>query len=305
MPPKPPHVTYLLEQGKLKDIKLAKQHVARYLKYQWEYYSELAYQRNLIHDELKKILIESSITNYRFDKWQRTVKYKYSLHPLSTVGSLKFIGGRFNAGVDINPEISSFPALYIASDKDTALQETLGQMAEKGSPLSAQELALTNPDSIAVVSVSGELEKVFDLRAAKHLDAFVDMTKGFKLSAALKASARSLKLAAPSVAERSKDLLETLLTKDWRASPVHGDVPANSQIFGALIYQAGIEGILYPSTRTGKECLAIFPNNFAVTSSYIELDDEPPHAKVERRIDSNNWRVCALSPQELIAEISA
>jgi hypothetical protein len=96
-----------------------------------------------------------------------------------------------------------------------------------------------------------------------------------------------------------------LLTKDWRVSPVHGDVPANSQIFGALIYQAGIEGILYPSTLTGKECLAIFPNNFAVTSSYIQLDDEPPHAKVERRIDSNNWRVCALSPQELIEGTSA
>ena len=116
--------------------------------------------------------------------------------------------------------------------------------------MSAQELALTNPDSIAVVSVSGELEKVFDLRTAKYLDAFVDMTRGFKLSTALKASARSLKLAAPSVAGRSKDLLATLLTKDWHGLPVHADVPANSQIFGTLIYQAGIEGILYPSKLT-------------------------------------------------------
>ncbi|MHB8391284.1 MAG: RES family NAD+ phosphorylase [Acidobacteriaceae bacterium] len=66
------------------------------------------------------------------------------------------------------------------------------------------------------------------------------------------------------------------------------------------MHQAGIEGILYPSKRSGKECLAIFPDNFAMTSSYIQLDDEPPHARVERRIDSNNWRVCTLSPQELI-----
>jgi hypothetical protein len=141
---------------------------------------------------------------------------------------------------------------------------------------------------------------VIDLRAAAKLNTFVELTKKFKLSPALKESAKRLGLHEPTIVRRSKELLDTLLREDWRKPPMIGDVPANSQIFGQLIYQAGIEGILYPSRLTGKDCLAIFPNNFAVTSSYITLDDEPPHANVPSRIDSTNWRVCELSAKELI-----
>lgn len=296
---KPPTIEHLLEQGSLEDIERAKKITAQHLKYQWEYYSELAHQRNQVHDELKKVLIQSS-ENFRFEKWQRAVKWKYGLHPLSTAGSLTFIGGRFNAGIDINSAIPSFPALYLAVDKDTVLQETLGQIEVKGSQLSARELALINPESEVIVSVSGELEKVIDLRTAAKLNAFVELTKGFKLSPALRESAKRLGLPKPTIALRSQDLLDTLLSEEWRMPPTVGDVPANSQIFGHLIYQAGIEGILYPSRLTGKDCLAIFPNNFAVTSSYITLDDEPPHAGVPRRIDSTNWRFCELSAKELI-----
>lgn len=296
---KPPTIKYLLEQGSLEDIERAKKITAQILKYQWEYYSELAHQRNQVHDELKKVLIQSS-ENFRFEKWQRAVKWKYGLHPLSTAGSLTFIGGRFNAGIDINSAIPSFPALYLAADKDTALQETLGQIEAKGSRLSARELALTNPQSEVIVSVSGELEKVIDLRTAANLNAFVELTRKFKLSPALKESAKRLGLPKPTIVQRSRDLLDTLLREEWRMEPTTRDVPANSQIFGQLIYQAGIEGILYPSRLTRKDCLAIFPNNFAVTSSYITLDDEPPHAGVPRRIDSTNWRFCELSAKELI-----
>ena len=128
----------------------------------------------------------------------------------------------------------------------------------------------------------------------------VELTKGFKLSPVLKESAKRLGLPKPTIAQRSQDLLDTLLREEWRMSPTVGDVPANSQIFGHLIYQAGVEGILYPSRLTRKDCLAIFPNNFAVTSSYITLDDEPPHAGVPRRIDSTNWRVCERFAKELI-----
>ena len=77
------------------------------------------------------------------------------------------------------------------------------------------------------------------------------------------------------------------------------DVPSNSQIFGRLVYDAGIEGILYPSALTGKDCLAVFPRNFANTSSFIVLDDPPPIEKVPTRIDATNWRLSELTFEEI------
>ena len=48
---KPVTIEYLLEQGALGDIERFKKITTKILKYQWELYSELAHQRNQIHDE--------------------------------------------------------------------------------------------------------------------------------------------------------------------------------------------------------------------------------------------------------------
>ncbi len=298
-PTTPVVVHHLLEQGTLQDMRKAKEKMALNLKYSWDYYSELALQRSQIQEELKKALIGSCISKYQFSKWQRAVKWKYGLHPLSTVGSLTFVGQRFNTGSDVSSEVPSFPALYLAVDKDTALQETLGQTQQKGSQLSARELALTNAQSEVIVSVSGELEKIFDLRTADALNDFVDLIKGFTLSAALKKTAKELELDEPTIVQNAKQLLESLLVENWRGVPSGFDVPANSQIFGHLVYNAGIEGILYPSKLTKKDCLAIFPHNFQQSSSFVALDDDAPDASVPKRIDSNSWRDCDLSADEI------
>lgn len=55
----------------------------------------------------------------------------------------------------------------------------------------------------------------------------------------------------------------SLLSADWREKSNHYDIPKNPQVFGHLIYTANIEGILYPSKLTGKQCLTIYPRNFA------------------------------------------
>ena len=290
----------LLEEGTVESIRDAKHRVSELLKYNWEYYSELAYQRNQILEEIKQALIQTCLSDYEFRKWQRAVKYKYGLHPLSTVGSLTYTGGRFNTGEDVNSQVPSFPALYLASDKDTALQETLGLRFDIRSALTPRELALMNPQSEVLVSVSGKLEKVFDLRSPKTLQPFFELIKGFKFSEKLILKAKRLNIDPPAIVQSSSHLLKTLLTTDWQAIPADGEIPANSQIFGHLIYQAGIEGILYPSRLTRKKCLTIFPHNFEASSSYLVLDDEPPHIKVCKRVDSSNWRDCDLSPKELI-----
>lgn len=296
----PVTVEYMLERGTLEELRAAKARTEALLKYHWEYYAELARQRNEIQGDLQKALIQSCATNYKFEKWQRAVKWKYGLHPLSTAGSINGIGQRFNTGGGVNSEVPSFPALYIAEDKNTALQETLGQIEIKGSKLSAQERALTNPQSEVIVSVSGELEELIDLTTTKSLESFFALVKEFKLSEALHKQAKAQGSPEPDIVRTVDLLMDTLLHDDWRISSFQWDVPANSQIFGHLIYQAGIEGILYPSKFTGKKCLAIFPHNFAMSSSFVAFDDESPHVKIPKRIDGTNWRVCDLLPKELI-----
>jgi hypothetical protein len=290
----------LLELGTLADMRAAKQVTAALVKYQWDYYSELAHQRNAIQDEIKKALIQTCIP-YAPQKWQRSLKYKYSFHPLSTVGSLTFIGGRFNTGSGVNTEIPIFSGLYLAVDKDTALQEHLGQeLIPEGSELTAREIALTNSASEATVSVSGKLDKVFDLTVSDNLKPFVELIKNFKISNELKAAAKKLRVTSPGVVKDIDKLRETLLCRDWRQLPSNYDVPSNSQIFGHLVYSSGIEGILYPSKFTGKKCLIVFPRNFAGTDSFIMLDDEAPHPKIPNRIDSDNWRIAELDAREMI-----
>ena len=61
--------------------------------------------------------------DFSFKSWFRAVKWRYSNHPLCTLGSLKDPGGRFNIG-NMNPNlIPQFSALYIAQDKETAEKE--------------------------------------------------------------------------------------------------------------------------------------------------------------------------------------
>lgn len=293
-------VGYLLEAGSLEDMRAAKQVTRELIKYHWNYYSELARQRSEIQDQIKIALIQPC-NSFEFNRWQRAVKYKYGLHPLSTVGSLNFIGGRFNTGMGVNPEVPFFPGLYLAQDKDTALQEHLGQEnTSSDSKLSSQERALTNPSSETIVSVSGKLDKVFDLTNVKNLHAFVDLIKNFKLSKELIKSAKKLNMPNPGIVETIDALFDTLLHPDWRQLPSNYDVPANSQIFGHLLFSTGIEGILYQSKFTKKHCLVLFPRNFIGTESYIMLDDKPPHSNVPTRIDAKNWRISEMDAKEII-----
>ncbi len=296
-PSKARTVSYLLESGSIKDIRRAKELNNELLKYQWAYYSELARQRNEIQDKIQQAVIQTCIP-YELNHWQRAVKYKYGLHPFSTVGSLSFIGGRFNTGKGVNTEVPHFSGLYIAENKDTALQEHLGQA--KHDQLTPREVALTNPASETIVSISGRIDKVFDLTHEKNLLPLIELIKDFKFSSEFKKLSKKLGFTSPQIIKTPELLIQTLLTPDWRQLPSNYDIPANSQIFGHIIQQAGIEGILYPSKLTACLCLAVFPKNFVGTDSYLKLDDEAPHEKVPVRIDASNWRVCYLDAKEVI-----
>lgn len=181
------------------------------------------------------------------------------------------------------------------------MQEHLGQEpVSQDSELTALEIALTNPSSETIVSVSGKLDKVFNLTKADNLRPFVNLIKNFKLSNNLKTQARNLKVDAPKIIKTPEQLCETLLCHNWRQLPSNYDAPSNSQIFGHLIYSSGVEGILYPSKFTKKPCLIVFPRNFIGTDSHVRLDDETPHPKIPNKIDNSNWNICELDAKEII-----
>ena len=281
---------YLLESSSLKDMRLLKKHFREVLSYQWDYYSELARQRKEKEDEIRDVLFEKAIDDFEFESWQRAVKWRYSNHPLCTIGSLSDPGGRFNIG-EINTDlIPQFSALYVAEDRLTAEQELLGQEKEQDG-LTYYERALTNKQSIAVVSVKGTLETVLDIRNAKSLIKLNNIFKNFKLSPSLRVKAKKLGQDMPTVIKTAKTLKESLLDPKWRQPPMRFDIPANSQIFGQMVKSTGITGIMYPSKMTGKDCLAIFPDNFKNSESFIELSDTPPNEKTPKRIDGGNYQI--------------
>lgn len=263
----------------------------QFLKYYWDYHNNLAYQRSKIADKIKESLLEAAQKPFTFEKWQRAVKYKYANEPLSVAGSLVDPGGRFNIG-DINlSQFPSFPAFYIAFNKDTAIQELLSQKidpSQQDLKLDPLDFALTRHDSIAIVSLSGSIYSVINLKDQKSLQPFVDLIKDFIVSDSLREAARTIGEQEPELVRTVPKLIEVLSDPKWRLWPMQFDVPAPPQIFGQMVSEAGIEGILYTSKFTGNDCLAIFPQNFE-EGSFIQLDDEAPQGIKICRLDSKSW----------------
>ena len=177
----------LLDILSVENIEKSRELKDQFLKYHWDFYKELAYQRSQISDEIRKSLLEAAQKKFTFTKWQRALKYKYALKPFSADGSLTDpAGGRFNIG-DINPsQFPPFPALYLASDKNTAYQELLCKKIDRGQEEVAFDFALTNSASVANISLSGSLESVIDFKDQRKLQPFVDLIKNFSIPDYLK-----------------------------------------------------------------------------------------------------------------------
>ncbi len=77
------------------------------------------------------------------------------------------------------------------------------------------------------------------------------------------------------------------------------DIPANSQIFGQLVNEAGIDGIIYPSKMTNKDAVVIFTRNFENSGSWVKLDDLGPSDEILGKIDSLNWQLAEKTFEQL------
>lgn len=278
---------FLLETTSIDEINKLKKFGEYYINFHWAYYTNLSYQRSRITNEIKKSLLEAAIPNFEFSKWKRIIRLKHNCKPLSVGGSIKSLGGRFNIG-DINsPIISSFPALYAAVDFETAIKEALGQ-DEKSDEDQMYVHALANKTSFTSISLKGQLDYIIDLNKPERLQPFIDLIKGFSVTDYLKTAAAAINQKIDLI-KTVPALINALMLSNWRDWPMLFDVPAASQIFGELVTNAGIEGILYPSKFTKKDCLAIFPQNFNPGDSYIELEDEPSSGVKVKRIDADIW----------------
>ena len=277
---------FLLDSFSSEDLSRWEEQKDKILRYYWELFSALAYERNKVVDKLRTVLLEAS-KPYKFEGWQRQVRYKYSLTPLSPKGSLIEPGGRFNIP-DIRPDqIPPFPALYIGEDKETTLQEAGQYSSSSSSTLSNLDLALVKKDSISIVSVNGKLESIIDLHQPKTLKPFLNIIKKFSIPEHIFVTAKEIGLQPPGTIRTVDLLLDSLLEPKWRAMSMQFDVPANCQIFGQLVASAGITGILYPSKFSKKKCLAIYPQNFD-SESFVAISDDSPQGVISR-LDAKTW----------------
>lgn len=290
---RPPFLTptfFPLEKVTLQDLRRWQSGQQKLRDFHWQWYFELTRQRSKVAEEIRNELRKVCIPK-EFSGWRRSVRYKWSLNPLSAKGSLGVPGGRFNIG-DIDESVfPKFPALYLAEDVDTALAEMIGPRRNPLDHLDEYELALAKEGSLTVVSVYGELESVIDLNSPELLRGFIDLIKDFEITDSLEGMAEELNINIAGGAVRTVDaLMSTLLNPNWRQFPMHVDLPANSQIFGQLAFSAGVDGIVYPSKHTRRNCLSVFPQNLKVGDSFVEImDADLPKGVLERRLDSRSW----------------
>ena len=253
-------------------------------------YYHLEGLRNAHHEALCEAIQNARSTSIELTRWVRIVDYRYSLEPLSPAGSI-VKGGRFNIGNDINPsQFPPFPALYIAENYNTAYAEKFGvPESVKFDGLSGHELALRKPTSFSSVNILGKLNNLFDISKTANIREFVNIIKRFEIPTELKVLAKKLGMSPPYNLTEIAQLKQSLLLNNWRAWPVQMQLPANPQIFGRLIMEAGFEGIIYPSIKGKGKCIAIFPENLAGTDSYVELSDKAPDGVVHMKLDAGTW----------------
>jgi hypothetical protein len=255
-------------------------------------YYDLERQRAARYDELCAALRTIPATSISLDGWVRVTDWRWSLTPLSPLGSIKGIGGRYNIGDDLDrARGQAFPCLYLAHDIDTAYREYFGgSLTDRAGKLTLGEFALRRPISFTTFSLRGSLDQVFDLRERSGLTQFAKIIAQFDVSTDTKAFARKAGLQQRQLLKTSHQLWKRLLIgpAEWRAEPQTSGIPAASQIFGRFVRDAGFDAVLYRSQQGGTTCVAVFPENFRASTSRIEVVGAVPSKASCTVMDKDN-----------------
>jgi RES domain-containing protein len=261
--------------------------------YQLEFFYDLQTKRLLNYDKLKSAIAENSKPYKKNTLW-RIVRSKWQDTPLSTIGSTKHIGGRFNYGDGINPEqFQKFNALYLGESIETAFFEAF-QITKKdydSGKTKRLEFESQKISSYSCLKIECNLTNVLRVKSKNFLKEFYKEVKKIKTSEDVKNMWRENKeiLNKPNTTKSSTELLGTILDPNWRSTPMLYDIPANSQVLGSIASHAGVEGILYPSTKGKEKCLVVFPRNLG-EGSFIKLVDEASDSVKVTEINSQNYK---------------
>lgn len=171
------------------------------------------------------------------------------------------------------------------------MQEALGA-AQEIAEFSFLDLALQKRESISIISMSGHVNVALDISKDSSLEPFLEVIQNFGIPRELVLWAKRLGVRPPHVVDSMEKLRLELAFENWRGYPALLSIPSNSQQFGEIARAAGIEAIIYRSAKTGKLCLAAFPDNFANSDSFLRLDDDPPAVTPPTitRLDRNSWQ---------------
>ena len=284
-------VSYTLDQFNINDLR-AWQRASRAIEeYHLRVFYELEAQRQLHRSELFNALKEAKHPSlFPLDRWARFLDHQWSNQPLSAVGSVKNIGGRFNIGDDLRQKFPPFHALYLAEDPDTACREYLGlALSEKRGKLSPLDLALTPTKSFSCVRVSGVVANLLDITETKRLRPFCDAIGKFVINADSHYLIRNTKLSPMNIIRTPDILIETLLSPTWRELGMQLGIPSNSQVFGRIAFEAGYDGIVFKSTRGNGRCLCVFLENLTHSETLLKLPDPAPSPETVTELSAATW----------------
>lgn len=260
--------------------------------YHYQWYFELESQRATHQQAIRESLIAGGGGSVNLETWGRQLDVQYVTHPLCSYGSLQWVGGRFNYGMDIDSSrFAPFPALYLAEDSETAFREYFQIERHGRAPggLTGGELALARERSFAWVRVEGVVHNVFDATKPTCLAAFTKVIGTFALSSRVRELEKRLALLRPlTLITTSRELLASLMDPNWRHYPAQFNVPANSQVFGRLLVDAGFEAVLYRSTKSGKRCLALFTRQLNHSATRIKVIPPGPPGLMLAELSSDN-----------------
>lgn len=249
-------------------------------------------QRHEVRQSLIDAATESGSVSVSVDGWCRVVSHRFSLSPLDPVGSLFNVGGRFNVGRDIPGDVRSpWSALYLASDHETAFREKFGiPRLGASSGLQHEDFSLCPRESHTAVFLSGRIEHAFDLTDLPRLAPLCKVLAEFHMPAEVIRAMLALRInrKAIQVIRSPKTLQKAVMEPNWRQWPAQFDVPSVSQIVGGIVRSAGYEAVVYPSSKSGERCLAVFPENVFDRLTYIELASPAPPGSQLTRLDCNS-----------------